>query len=43
MIANLTEYKKAGEELRDLERRLDQLQQGPSIGSKVSPKRESAK
>ena len=34
MIANLTEYQKAKEELRSLEERLARLQQAESIGSK---------
>ncbi|ETX07864.1 MAG: hypothetical protein ETSY2_08755 [Candidatus Entotheonella gemina] len=34
MIANLTEYHKAQEEIRVLEKRLEQLQQTYPIGSK---------
>ncbi|MCY3868182.1 MAG: hypothetical protein OXG87_01420 [Gemmatimonadetes bacterium] len=34
MIANLTEYQKAQEEIRHLEERLTRLQKGHSIGSK---------
>ena len=34
MITNTTEYEKAEEELRDLERRLERLQQANPIGSK---------
>lgn len=34
MIANVTEYEKAQEEIRALEQRLDRLQQGHPIGSK---------
>jgi len=34
MITSAVEYKKAEEELRDLERRLELLQQSNSIGSK---------
>jgi hypothetical protein len=34
MIANLSEYQKAEEELRVLEQRLDQLQQAHPLGSK---------
>ena len=34
MITNAVEYEKAEEELRDLERRLELLQQSNSIGSK---------
>ena len=34
MIANAVEYEKAEQELRDLERRLERLQQTNPIGSK---------
>jgi hypothetical protein len=34
MIASLTEYQKAEEELRALQQRLDQLQQAHPLGSK---------
>jgi len=34
MIANLSEYQKAEEELRSLEQRLEQLQQTHPVGSK---------
>jgi hypothetical protein len=34
MIANDTEYRKAQEEIRDLQERLDRLQQANSIGVK---------
>jgi hypothetical protein len=34
MISNPTEYEKAREELRQLEERLERLQQGQPIGSK---------
>lgn len=34
MIANVTEYDKAQEELRELEQRLEKLQQTNPIGSK---------
>lgn len=34
MITNAVEYEKAEEELRDLERRLQRLQQSNAIGSK---------
>jgi hypothetical protein len=34
MIANSNEYERAQEELRDLERRLDRLQQSNPAGSK---------
>ena len=34
MITNAVEYEKAEEELRDLERRLERLQQSNPIGSK---------
>lgn len=34
MIANVTEYQRAQEELRSLEERLDRLQQTNPIGSK---------
>jgi len=34
MIANITEYQKAQEELRSLEQRLQQLQQEHPVGSK---------
>ena len=34
MIANVTEYDKAQEELRELEKRLEKLQQTNPIGSK---------
>lgn len=34
MIANVTEYDKAQEELRELEERLEKLQQANPIGSK---------
>ena len=34
MIANITEYQKAQEELRDLEQRLLRVQQSHPIGSK---------
>ena len=34
MITNVIEYEKAEEELRDLERRLERLQQSNPLGSK---------
>jgi hypothetical protein len=34
MISNATEYQKAQEEIRDLEGRLEKLQQSHAIGSK---------
>ncbi len=34
MIANITEYQKAQQELRSLEQRLQQLQQDHPVGSK---------
>ncbi len=34
MIANITEYEKAEEEIRHLEKRLERLQQSHLIGSK---------
>jgi hypothetical protein len=34
VIANATEYKKAEDELRDLQERLDRLQESHPIGSK---------